>query len=224
MCHKLHIWCLSIQKTSSRKSRKSQFVVKTMKLSLVLVTPLSQANISGPTRSYMTTLVAVTFGAFQSVFQNEGKSINKGGNPYKSGHVDSCSYAKGDGLVLWEMSFQFHFFSYTSTVLRQTAAFFDFAKSPCQLTSIICVISGTIPTGSKNNLDLTVDFHTYLFRNKYWHGGLLIPYRNKMVSLTIQELTPMDNWPISDWPTWTTDQSATDPDGQPTILSYAKTG
>ncbi len=44
------------------------------------------------------------FSRFHSVFQDKGKSINRGEN-YKSGHVKSCSCSKGElvrgGKMLW---------------------------------------------------------------------------------------------------------------------------
>ncbi|KAK7153600.1 hypothetical protein R3I94_007097 [Phoxinus phoxinus] len=52
--------------------------------------------------------MAVTLACFISFFQNEEKSIKRGENHYKSGHVESCSYAKGDlvGLVRASMRYK----------------------------------------------------------------------------------------------------------------------
>ena len=47
-----------------------------------------------------------------------------------------------------------------------------------RLTNIICVIRGTIHTGSKDNLSLSIDFNAYFFRNK-------IPWRNPEVWRTL---------------------------------------
>ena len=51
------------------------------------------------------------------------------------------------------------------TVLRHIF-FFWLVKLSFKLTNIICVIRGTIQTGSKDNLSLAIDFNTYFFRNK----------------------------------------------------------
>ncbi|CAJ1081208.1 uncharacterized protein LOC111320231 [Xyrichtys novacula] len=40
--------------------------------------------------------MAVTLASFTSFFQDEGKSIKRGENHYKSGHVESGSYAGGE--------------------------------------------------------------------------------------------------------------------------------
>ena len=40
-----------------------------------------------------------------------------------------------------------------------------------RLTNIICVIHGTIQTGSKDTFSLSIDFNTYFFRNKVPKGG-----------------------------------------------------
>ena len=40
------------------------------------------------------TKMAVTLAHFTSFFQNEAKSIKRGENHYKSGHVESCTYTQ----------------------------------------------------------------------------------------------------------------------------------
>ena len=57
--------------------------------------------ISGLAHLVTNTKMAVTLAHFTSFFQNKAKSIKRGENHYKSEHVESCTYDKGelDGSV-----------------------------------------------------------------------------------------------------------------------------
>ncbi len=60
------------------------------------VRPLSELHVSSWTIYVINTDMAVSLAEF---FQDEGKSIKRGENRYKSAHVESCSYSKGESVM-----------------------------------------------------------------------------------------------------------------------------
>ncbi len=57
--------------------------------------PFSELHVSSQTIYIISTDMAVSSADFTAFFQDEGKSIKRGENLYKSAHVESCSYSKG---------------------------------------------------------------------------------------------------------------------------------
>ncbi len=60
------------------------------------VRPLSELQVSSRTIYVINPDMAVSLADFTAFFQDEGKSIKRGENHHKSGHVESCSYTKGE--------------------------------------------------------------------------------------------------------------------------------
>ncbi len=58
--------------------------------------PLSELHVLSRTIYVINTDMAVSLADFTAFFQEERKSIKSGENYYKSGHVESCSYSKGE--------------------------------------------------------------------------------------------------------------------------------
>ncbi len=62
--------------------------------------PHSELHVSSRTIYIINTDMAVSLADFTAVLQDEGKSIKRGESHYKSGHVESCSYSKGELGIL----------------------------------------------------------------------------------------------------------------------------
>ncbi len=58
--------------------------------------PLSELYVSSRAIYVSNADMDVSSADFTAFFQDEGKTINRGENHYKSGHVESCSNSKGE--------------------------------------------------------------------------------------------------------------------------------
>ncbi len=63
---------------------------------MFFVRPLSELHVSSRTIYVIDTDMAASLADFTAFFQDERKCIKRGENHYKSGHVESCSYSKGE--------------------------------------------------------------------------------------------------------------------------------
>ncbi len=115
--------------------------------------------------------MAYSLADFSVFFQDEGKSIKRGENRHKSGHVESCSYLKVE-LVGSIRGGKCYDVSYTTGVVLFIITYFhkliyrlfdnkhglsSHEKLSFKLTNIICVIQGTSQTGSKYNFPCPID-------------------------------------------------------------------
>ncbi len=57
---------------------------------------LSELHVSSRTMHVISTDMVVSLADFTAIFQDERKSIKRGENYYKSGHVESCSQSRGE--------------------------------------------------------------------------------------------------------------------------------
>ncbi len=72
--------------------RKSNFVVKQQSKTTFSVRSLSELHVSSWTVYVINTDMAVSLEDFTAFFQDKGKSVKRGENHHKSGHVESCRY------------------------------------------------------------------------------------------------------------------------------------
>ncbi len=79
--------------------KKVEFCCHTSKTAF-FVRPVSELHVSSRTIHVVNTDMAVSLADFTAFFQDEGKSIKRGENHHKSGHVESCSYSKGELVSL----------------------------------------------------------------------------------------------------------------------------
>ncbi len=80
--------------------RKLNFIITQESKTMFFVRLLGKLNVSSRTLYVINTDMAVSLADFTAFFQDEGKSIKRGENHYKLGHVQSCSYSKGELGIL----------------------------------------------------------------------------------------------------------------------------
>ncbi len=107
--------------------------------------------------------MAVSLADFTTFFQDECKSIKRGENPYKSAHVESCSYSKVE--LVGSVVRGGKMFSYTTGVVVVIIPYFHkLIHQPFDDKQTFFTWKSQI--GSKNNFPFPVDYRSYFFHTK----------------------------------------------------------